>query len=88
MQILVFGLLLALPTVAGWAVVAALVGLVVAVPATLFATAIRRRPPAATGSSGDLTVLVVVLVLAWLGGIGVALCEGASLLPGRTGPVS
>ncbi|MCJ7711695.1 MAG: DnaJ domain-containing protein [Chloroflexi bacterium] len=88
LQVLVFGLLLALPTVAGWAVVGALVSLVVAVPATLFATANAQTAAGGTGSTGDLTLLVVVLVLAWLGGIGVAFAMERGPLPGRSGPVS
>jgi hypothetical protein len=83
-QVAVFLLLLALPTVAGWAVVAAVVSLVVAIPATLFVTASAGGAAAQAGPS----FLGIVLGLAWLGGVLAAaiLLRGATA--GRAGPVS
>jgi hypothetical protein len=83
-QALVFAALLALPVVAGWAVIAAVVSLAVAVPATLFVTANAGGEAQRLGSG----FLGVVLVLAWIAGIvgAIILSRRGSL--GPTGPVS
>jgi hypothetical protein len=83
-QVAVFLLLLALPTVAGWAVVGAAVSLLVAVPATLFVTASAGGAAAQEGTS----FLGVVLGLAWLGGAVAAAVLLRRSTAGRTGPVS
>jgi curved DNA-binding protein CbpA len=83
-QALVFVLLLALPTLAGWAVVAAVVSLIVAVPATLFVTA---SAGGAAGQAGP-SFLGIVLGLAWLGGAIAAAILLRGSTAGRAGPVS
>lgn len=83
-QGLVFLLLLALPTLAGWAVVAAAVSMIVAIPATLFVTASAGGAAAHAGSS----FLGVVLGLAWLGGAVAAAVLLRGSTAGRAGPVS
>jgi len=83
-QALFLGALLALPTVAGWAVIAALVCLVVAVPTMLFVTATAG----AVASSSGTGFLGVAPALAWLAGI-VGAIVMARRSPARpTGPVS
>jgi len=84
LQALFLGALLALPTVAGWAVIAALVCLVVAVPTMLFVTATAG----AVASSSGTGFLGVAPALAWLAGI-VGAIVMARRSPARpTGPVS
>jgi len=83
-QLLVFLALLAVPVVAGWAVVAAAVSLVVAVPATLFITANAGGQASTVGGS----FLGVVLALAWVLGIVGAILMGRRRSFDPTGPVS
>ena len=83
-QLLVFLTLLAVPVVAGWAVVAAAVSLVVAVPATLFITANAGGQASTVGGS----FLGVVLALAWVLGIVGAILMGRRRSFDPTGPVS
>ena len=83
-QLLVFLTLLALPIVAGWAVIAAIVSLVAAVPATLFVTANAGGEAAAVGGG----FLGVVLALAWVLGIVGAIVMGRRRPLDSTGPVS
>jgi uncharacterized membrane protein len=83
-QALVFVVLLALPIVAGWAVIAAIVSLVVAVPATLFITA-NAGAQASTVGGGFLGI---VLALAWVLGIVGAIAMGRRRSFDPTGPVS
>ncbi len=83
-QGLVFVVLLAVPIVAGWAVIAALVSLIVAVPATLFVTASAGAEASSVGAG----FLGVVLALAWLLGIVGAIVLGRRRSFDPTGPVS
>ena len=83
-QALVFFVLLGLPIVAGWAVIAALVSLIVAVPATLFVTASAGAEASSVGAG----FLGVVLALAWLLGIVGAIVLGRRRSFDPTGPVS
>ena len=69
---------------AGWAVIAAIVSLVVAVPATLFVTASAGAEASRVGG----TFLGVVLALAWVLGIVGAIALGRRRSLGPTGPVS
>jgi hypothetical protein len=84
MQAIAFAGLLALPTVARWAVIAAFVSLAVAVPATLFVTATAG----ATASQSGAGFLGVVLALAWLVGVTAAILLGREPSSGAAGPVS
>ena len=83
-QAAVLLVLFALPGMAGWAVVAAAVSLVVALPATLFVTASAGGDAAQAGPS----FLGVVLGLAWLGGAVAAAIFLRRTAAGPAGPVS
>jgi len=84
-QALALGLLLAAPSVAGWGVVAAVVCLVVAVPATLFITA----SAGAQASQRGAAFLGVVLVIAWIAGaVGAAVLGRRSSRGPTSGPTS
>jgi len=82
-QLTVFALLLALPVVAGWSVVAAFACLAVAIPATLLVVAMTG---AAAGSGSAF--LGVTLVAAWLLGVVGAIVMKGRIASGPTGPVS
>jgi hypothetical protein len=84
LQALVFVVLLALPVVAGWAVVAALVSLAVAVPATLFVTASAGSEASSVGTG----FLGVALGIAWVVGIVGAIVATRRQPFDTTGPVS
>ena len=82
-QLAVLALLLALPVVAGWSVVAAFACLAVAIPATLLVVAMTG---AAAGSASAF--LGVTLVAAWLLGVVGAIVMKGRITSGPTGPVS
>lgn len=84
LQALVLGVLLALPTVAGRALIAALVCLVVAVPTTLFVAATAGAVASGSGTG----FLGVALALAWLAGIVGAIVMGRRSPSRPTGHVS
>ena len=83
-QAIALAALLVWPVIAGWATIAAIVSLVVAVPTTLFITA-NAGGEASTVGPGFLGV---VLGLAWVIGILGAIALGRRQPLGPTGPVS
>jgi DnaJ domain len=83
-QAILLAVLVALPTVAGWAVVGALACLVVAVPTTLFVTATAGAAASQLGS----VFLGTVLAVAWFAGSFGAVVVGRARLPRPRGPVS
>ncbi len=86
-QALVLIALVTLPVVAGWAVIAAMVSLAVAVPATLFVTA-GAGSEASEAPMAGTAFLGVVLTLAWVVGIvGAVVMERRRRLD-PAGPVS